>query len=187
MPFDEKIYLTTEVLYDNKKMEFLKKDTVVELYLVSKSRPDQNKLVGRVTIDLAKVLNVEMYAEPTEFKLNFCSVEGCLTLQFFALEQKLTSLTVNDLDRSSFIDFISQSALKNNPRQTALSARPADFSFEKDRSRSPNIDPKQPSINTLNFTSGSPLGHEERPITATVSDRPAVPAVQSVVIDARKK
>jgi len=26
------------------------------LYLVSKSRPDQNKLVGRVSIDLAKVI-----------------------------------------------------------------------------------------------------------------------------------
>ena len=29
---------------------------MIELYLVSKSRPDQNKLVGRVNVDLAKVI-----------------------------------------------------------------------------------------------------------------------------------
>jgi len=52
------------------------------LYLVSKSRPDQNKLVGRVAIDLAKIVNFDMYGQPTEFKLNFCSVQGSIILQF---------------------------------------------------------------------------------------------------------
>ena len=62
------------MIYNHNTMEYSKKETVMELFLVSKSRPDQNKLVGRVTIDLAKVINVSMYEEPTEFKLNFCSV-----------------------------------------------------------------------------------------------------------------
>mgnify|MGYP003534001486 CR=1 FL=1 len=100
--------LTTEMIYDHKTQEKKKKDALTELFLVSKSRPDQNKLVGRVTVDLAKITNVQMYAEPTEFKLNFCSVEASLTMQFMLVEQKLTSMKVQDLDRSSFIDYISQ-------------------------------------------------------------------------------
>jgi|JI9StandDraft_2_1071091.scaffolds.fasta_scaffold527974_1 hypothetical protein len=105
--------LTTEMIYDHKTQEYTKKDALTELFLVSKSRPDQNKLVGRVTVDLAKITNVQMYAEPTEFKLNFCSVEASLTMQFMLVEQKLTSMKVQDLDRSSFIDYISQISLKN--------------------------------------------------------------------------
>jgi hypothetical protein len=62
------------MLFDHGKLEFLRRETIVELFLVSKSRPDQNKLVGRVNIDLGKVANVGMYAEPTEFRLNFCSI-----------------------------------------------------------------------------------------------------------------
>lgn len=53
------------MIFNNKSTEYTKKETLVELYLVSKSRPDQNKLVGRVTIDLAKIINVDMYAQPT--------------------------------------------------------------------------------------------------------------------------
>ena len=87
--------------------------------MVSKSRPDQNKLVGRVSVDLAKVINFDMYAKPTEFKLNFCSVQGSLIMQFSVTEQKLTSMKVQDLDRSSFIDYISQVALKQ-PKTTSI-------------------------------------------------------------------
>ena len=53
-----------------------------------------------------------MYAQPTEFKLNFCSVQGSLVLQFSVIDQKLTSKKVQDLDRSSFIDYLSQLALR---------------------------------------------------------------------------
>lgn len=112
--FNEKISLATEMIYNHKSQEYTKKESTVELFLVSKSRPDQNKLVGRVTVDLSKIVNVGMYAEPTEFKLNFCSVQGSITMQFGLLDQKLTSLKVQDLDRSSFIDYISQISLKNH-------------------------------------------------------------------------
>lgn len=50
------------MIYDNKKREFIKKETLIVLNLISKSKPDQVKLVGRVTIDLAKVINVGMYS-----------------------------------------------------------------------------------------------------------------------------
>lgn len=66
--------MAVEMLYDHNKLEFLKRETIVELYLISRSRPDQNKLVGRVNVDLGKVINVGMYESPTEFKLNFCSI-----------------------------------------------------------------------------------------------------------------
>lgn len=63
--FEERITLSVEMLYDHNKLEFLKRETIVELYLISKSRPDQNKLVGRVNVDLGKVINVGMYESPT--------------------------------------------------------------------------------------------------------------------------
>lgn len=53
--------MAVEMLYDHNKLEFLKRETIVELYLISRSRPDQNKLVGRVNVDLGKVINVGMY------------------------------------------------------------------------------------------------------------------------------
>jgi hypothetical protein len=42
---------------------FIKKDSVLSLNLISKRRPDQQKLVGRITIDLAKLVTGEKYAE----------------------------------------------------------------------------------------------------------------------------
>lgn len=75
------------------------------LNLISKSKPDQVKLVGRVTIDLAKVINVGMYSSLTEFKLNFCSVEGSLILLMRTIAKNLTNLTVNDLDKSSYSEY----------------------------------------------------------------------------------
>ena len=43
----------------------MKKDTQVQLNLVSKNRPDQPKLVGRVTVDAAAILNNKEYAAKT--------------------------------------------------------------------------------------------------------------------------
>ena len=108
------------MLYDHSKLEFVKRETIVELYLISRSRPDQNKLVGRVTIDLAKVINVGMYEEPTEFKLNFSSVGGVLVMQFKALDRRLTTLALQDLDKSSFLDFVAQTAFKGPARAQSM-------------------------------------------------------------------
>jgi hypothetical protein len=48
------------------------------LNLVSKSRPDQIKLVGRVSIDLAEVLNFKKFHTMTSLILEYCSVEATI-------------------------------------------------------------------------------------------------------------
>jgi hypothetical protein len=49
---------------------------------MTKSHPDQPKLVGRVSIDLAILLNDGKYTTPTEFPLQFCSVNASLLVSF---------------------------------------------------------------------------------------------------------
>ena len=60
--FNESLTMTTEVAFERSKKIFIKKETQVQLNLISKSRPDQSKLVGRVTIDLATILNEGLYS-----------------------------------------------------------------------------------------------------------------------------
>lgn len=45
------------MLYDNNLKKFFKKETHLIINLVSKSRPDQVKLVGRVSVDLSELAN----------------------------------------------------------------------------------------------------------------------------------
>ena len=45
------------MLYDNKDKQYYKKETLLTINLVSKSRPDQVKLVGRVNVDLSQIAN----------------------------------------------------------------------------------------------------------------------------------
>lgn len=85
--FNEDLNMRTEIAFDRGTRRFLKKETQVQLNLISKSRPDQSKLAGRVTIDLANILNDHLYAEPTEFPLQFCSVNASLVMAFKVLEQ----------------------------------------------------------------------------------------------------
>lgn len=80
--FNEDLLLKTEVAFDKVTRRFLKKETQVQLNLISKSRPDQSKLVGRVTIDLSSILNDGLYADYTEFPLQFCSVNATLVMAF---------------------------------------------------------------------------------------------------------
>ena len=68
----------------------------------SKSRPDQTKLVGRISIDLADIINNHKYANFQELKMNYCSVDGSLTFKINFLNQRDCNLSIKDLDRSSF-------------------------------------------------------------------------------------
>jgi hypothetical protein len=45
--------MNTELIYDGLNSRYLKKDTLVVVNLISNSRPDQIKLVGRLVLDLA--------------------------------------------------------------------------------------------------------------------------------------
>ena len=56
-------------MYDQSAKEFHKKDVLLNMSLLSNRRPDQPKLVGRMNIDLAQVINEGMYATPHIYKL----------------------------------------------------------------------------------------------------------------------
>ena len=98
--FNEDLIMRTEIAFDRVTRRFIKKETQVQLNLTSKSTPDQSKLVGRVTIDLANILNDHLYTEFTEFPLQFCSVNACLVMAFKVLEQVETELSVSELEMS---------------------------------------------------------------------------------------
>ena len=70
--------------------------------LISKSRPDQIKLVGRVAIDLADVLNANSFDKLTISQLEYCSVEASLSFFIKSVSIKESTMHVSELDRSSF-------------------------------------------------------------------------------------
>ena len=54
---------------------------MLNLNLISKSRPDQVKLVGRVTIDLADASNYNTYANEKNFKLMYCAIDASISFK----------------------------------------------------------------------------------------------------------
>ncbi len=76
------------MVYNAKKREYYSKETFLVLNLVSKSRPDQVKLVGRISVDLADILNRKRYSELTHIKLNYCSVEGSILFNVNLLNKR---------------------------------------------------------------------------------------------------
>lgn len=60
--FNQKLVMKTEIGYDKSRKCFLKKETQVQLNLTSKNKSDQPKLVGRVAVDLASILNEGVYS-----------------------------------------------------------------------------------------------------------------------------
>ena len=55
--FNETLIFETDLLYNTQTHQYLKKDSLLMLNLMSKKRPDQQKLVGRITVDLAEIAN----------------------------------------------------------------------------------------------------------------------------------
>ena len=64
------------MIYHRGQRQYLKKESLIHLNLISNSRPDQIKLVGRVVIDLAEIANKSAYASITTSKLMYFSVEA---------------------------------------------------------------------------------------------------------------
>lgn len=58
--------------------------------------------MGRVSVDLADVLNKGRYAEMAQMKLNYCSVEGSVMFSIHLINKRDSNLSVRDLDRSAF-------------------------------------------------------------------------------------
>ena len=90
------------MVYNTKSHQYYSKETFLLLNLVSKSRPDQVKLVGRISVDLADVLNRRRFEEVSRMKLNYCSVEGSIVFGISLLNKRDSNLSVKDLDRSAF-------------------------------------------------------------------------------------
>ena len=92
--------MKTEVGYDKVSKQFLKRETQLQLNLISKSKTDQPKLVGRTTIDLANLLNVHQYKELTELLLQFCSVNASLLASFEIVSKLESDLPITEMERS---------------------------------------------------------------------------------------
>ena len=69
---------------------FERKDSILALNLVSKRRVDQHKLVGRITVDISKILTGEKYTAMRDYKLEYCSVNASLRWKAKMISRKLS-------------------------------------------------------------------------------------------------
>ena len=75
------------------------------LNLISKKRPDQHKLVGRITVDLADIVNEDKYFYAKSYKLDYCSVNGSLYFSAKMTEKKASATFAEKYDQDSFNDY----------------------------------------------------------------------------------
>ena len=73
---NETLIFTTEMLFHRAQRQYLKKESLIHLNLISNSRPDQIKLVGRVVVDLSEIANTHRYSTISTAKLMYCSVDA---------------------------------------------------------------------------------------------------------------
>lgn len=73
--------------------------------LVSNSRPNDPKLVGRVVVDLSVVANSNYYYQYAVHPLEYCSVEATITFKVLLKAWQPTALTLKDLERSEISEF----------------------------------------------------------------------------------
>lgn len=99
------------MLYHRAQKQYLKKESLFHLNLISNSRPDQVKLVGRVVIDLSEIANSNKYSSVTTSKLMYCSVDADISFSLRLARSIESNLELNDLDRSSFRYFYKDSAI----------------------------------------------------------------------------
>ena len=76
------------ILYDKVNKKYLKKESLLMINLISKSRPDQIKLVGRVVVDLADVLNANCFENMSTAQLEYCSVEATVNFSIKSVSVK---------------------------------------------------------------------------------------------------
>jgi hypothetical protein len=88
--FNETLKFDTELLYNNKQREFVKKDVLMLLNLVSLRRPDQQKLVGRITIDLSEAIQTHYFSQLQNYRLDYCSVSASVTFNMRFVGKRLS-------------------------------------------------------------------------------------------------
>jgi hypothetical protein len=69
------------MIYDLKHQNYRRKEAIILVNLLSNSRPNDPKLVGRVEVDLANIANGSIIQELKTHPLKYCSVEGSLTFK----------------------------------------------------------------------------------------------------------
>lgn len=99
----------------------MKKDSLILLNLISKKRPDQHKLVGRLTVDLAEIANQIKYSTPEKYDLEYCSVNASIIFSAKLCGKKVSLKNPENFDRDSFSDY--QSFLAHHPNLNNLSTR----------------------------------------------------------------
>ncbi len=52
------------MLYDNAKKVWIRRDTIINVFMVTKNKPDYNQLAGRINIDLSTVCENNPYHTP---------------------------------------------------------------------------------------------------------------------------
>ena len=92
---DEAVSFTTEMIFHKGEQKYLKKESLLNLNLISNSRPDQIKLVGRVILDLSNVANHNSLAELSTFKLMYCSVDADLSFRVKMVRNIDSNLQLN--------------------------------------------------------------------------------------------
>ncbi len=68
-------------------------------------KPDQQKLVGRVVLDLSQSITSSVYTQPQQYKLEYCSVNASITFSVKFMGKKQSSTLPENFDRDSFSDF----------------------------------------------------------------------------------
>lgn len=75
------------------------------LNLISARRPDQQKLVGRVSIDLSQIFHTQHYAQLQEHKLYYCSVNAHIVFNMKCIGKRISNTLPENFERDSFSDF----------------------------------------------------------------------------------
>lgn len=103
MEFHEKLGCQTYVMYDNESKKYNPKLTSICLYLISSRKPNEEKLVGRVTVDWAHILNSGDFQKPELHKMEYCSAkDGQLNFSIQSIEVRKTDLKPSELDSDNF-------------------------------------------------------------------------------------
>lgn len=104
------------MLYDEDQNWYSKKDSLILLNLISKSKPDQVKLVGRIHLDLAEVINLNTYAEQKSYPLQFCSVDSNIAFTAKLIQGKASDKDIALIDKSEFGELNTSKFVKEDNR-----------------------------------------------------------------------
>lgn len=90
------------MLYDIVKSSWVSKNSIINVYLITKNKPDFNQLAGRINIDLSTVCENNPYSKPLTESLTYSSTSADLK---FSLSMKYILQSKKTLDEIDLLDF----------------------------------------------------------------------------------